>query len=79
MRGFFRSEIRELSGHPRMTQKCDFLVTSRVNDFYKDSTYTYWANFCFAAKIASNCGFIDFFTFKIFEILLKIELTEIRP
>ena len=56
--------MKELSGHPKMTQKSDFLVTSRVNDFYQVSTYIYWTNFCIIAKIAANCGFIDFFTFR---------------
>ena len=76
---FLRSENRELSGHPKMTQKTLFPVTSGVNYFYKVSIYIFLANFFIIAKIATYCDIIDFFTFKIFENFLKIELKEIRP
>ena len=69
---FLRSENRELSGHPKMTQKTLFPVTSGVNYFYKVSIYIFLANFFIIAKIATHCGIINCLTFKIFENFLKI-------
>ena len=59
--------------------KSDFLVTFRVNDFYKVLFYIYWANFCIIAKIATNCDIMDFFIFQNFKNISKIFFTEIRP